>query len=102
MQPERFAYDTTDAVALDRTARRPDGHRQSETRTIEIVVTRSHGEEPIPHAPAARVYSLEVRLPPQAPLRGKSESLGTLVAVFHRPCASARRTPDARGHSFKG
>jgi len=81
MQPERFAHDTTDAIALDGTARHLRGHREPETGATLIVQSRSHTEEPVSHAPAARVYRFEVRLPPQAPLRGKSESLGVRAAV---------------------
>lgn len=70
-QAERFPDNATNAIALDRASGelRPDGHPQ--TGMPLIVEPRSHGEEPVPHAPAARVYSFELRLPPQAPLRGK-------------------------------
>jgi hypothetical protein len=85
VKTEGFAYDTTDAIALDRAAGHLRGHGEAETRTTFIVQTRSHTEEPIPHAPAARIDRFEVRLPPQAPLRGKSESLGMRAAVGQWP-----------------
>jgi hypothetical protein len=91
MHTEGFADDAPDAVALDMPARRFRGDGQAQTRPALIVATRSHGEEPVPHAPAARVYSFEVRLPPQAPLRGKSVSLGMRAAASHGPGASAQR-----------
>ena len=74
MQPEGFAHDAPDAIALDGTARHLRGNGEAETRSTLFVQARSHTEEPVSHAPAARVYRFEVRLPPQAPLRGKSES----------------------------
>lgn len=70
MQPEGLTNDTPNAIALDGAARRPGRNGQPEPRTLLIVQTRSHTEEPIPHAPAARVCRFEVRLPPQAALRG--------------------------------
>ena len=81
MQTEGFPYDTTNAIAFDGTAGHLRRHGKPETRTILIVQTRSHPEEPVSHAPTARVCRLEVRLPPQATLRGKSESLGMHAAV---------------------
>jgi hypothetical protein len=81
MKPEGFADDATNAIALHGTAGHFRGDGKPETGTTFIVLTRSHTEEPIPHAPAARVDRFEVRLPPQAALRGKSESLGMRAAV---------------------
>jgi hypothetical protein len=98
MHAEGFANDAPYAVALDMPACRFRGDGQAQTRPALIVATRSHGEEPVPHTPAARVYSFEVRLPPQAPLRGKSVSLGMRAAANHGPCASAQRF--ARGLFF--
>jgi hypothetical protein len=85
MQAEGLTHDASDAVALDGAARQLRCDRESETWTTLIVQTRSHSEEPVPHAPAARVSRFEVRLPPQAPLRGKSESLGVRAAVGQWP-----------------
>lgn len=85
MQPEGFSHDAPDAIALDCAARELHGHSEPETRTILIVQTRSHTEEPVPHAPAARVNRFEFRLAPQAPLRGKSESLAVRAAFGQWP-----------------
>jgi len=85
MQTEGFPYDPAYAIAFDGAAGQLRCHGEPETGTILIVQTRSHPEEPIPHAPTARVYRFEVRLPPQATLRGKSESLGMRAAVGQRP-----------------
>ncbi len=85
MQAEGFAHDAPDSIALDGSPGHLRGHGKPETRTPLIVQTRSHTEEPVPHAPAARVYRFEVRLPPQAPLRGKSESLRVRAAVGQWP-----------------
>jgi hypothetical protein len=74
VQAKGFAHDAADAIALDGPAREFRRHGHAETRMAFVVLARSHGEEPVPHAPAARVYSFELGLPPQAPLRGKSES----------------------------
>jgi hypothetical protein len=103
MQPEGFAHHAPNSIALNGTAGHLRGDREPETGTTLIVQSRSHTEEPVSHAPAARVHRIEVRLPPQAPLRGKSESLGMRAAVSQWPCASARRSatsgdsPDSRG-----
>ena len=85
MEPEGFAHHAPDAITLDGAARHFRGDRQSETGTTLIVHSRSHTEEPVPHAPAARVCRFEVGLPPQAALRGKSESLGVHAAVGQWP-----------------
>jgi hypothetical protein len=74
MQSKRFAHDASNAIALDGAAGELRSYGHAQTRMPLIVEARSHGEEPVPHAPAARVYSIELRLPPQAPLRGKGES----------------------------
>lgn len=81
MEPERLAHDAPDAIALDGPAGHLRRDREAETRTTFIVQSRSHTEEPVSHAPAARVYRFEIRLPPQAPLGGKSESLGVRAQV---------------------
>ena len=99
MQPERFAHDAPDAIALNGTARHLRGNREPETGTTQIVQSRSHTEEPVSHAPAARVYRFEVRLPPQAPLRGKSESLGMRAAVDQWPSSSRPPLVNERGLS---
>ena len=69
-QAEGFAHDTPNAIAPDGAAGELRRHCHSETRMAFVVRARSHGEEPVPHAPAARVYRFELGLPPQAPLRG--------------------------------
>jgi hypothetical protein len=97
MQPERFAHDAPDAIALNGTARHLRGNCEPETGATLIGQSRSHTEEPVSHAPAARVYRFEVRLPPQAPLRGKSESLGVGAAVSQWPRAFRRRSSVERG-----
>jgi hypothetical protein len=99
MKTERFAYDTADAIALHGTAGHLRCHSESESRPTLIVHTRSHTEEPIPHAPAARVDRFEVRLPPQAALRGKSESLGMRAAVGQWPSSFRPPLGNERGLS---
>lgn len=100
MQPEGFADDTPDAIAHDVTACGLRGHSEPQTWVALIVEANSHTEEPVPHAPAARVDRFEVRLPPQAPLRGKGES-GMRAAVSQRPSSFPPAQP-ARGLSNQG
>ncbi len=69
--------DTTRRIRLRSTGTagelRRHGHAQTRMAFV-IPGAQSRLEEPVPHAPAARVYRFELGLPPQAPLRGKSES----------------------------
>jgi len=84
MQPERLPDYAPNAITLDRATRQLGGDCHAETWVPLIVEACSHAEEPVPHAPAARVNSIELRLPPQAALRGKSESPGWIGARTHR------------------
>jgi hypothetical protein len=100
VQPEGFPNHPANAIALDRATRqlRCDGH--AETRVPLIIEACSHAEEPVPHAPAARVNSIELRLPPQAALRGKSESPGRVAARTHRVRSTPRRSNIWAGEDF--
>jgi hypothetical protein len=74
IQAEGLANDAPNTISFDGPAGQLRRYGHAETRMAFVVLARSHGEEPVPHAPAARMYSFELGLPPQAPLRGKSES----------------------------
>lgn len=73
MQPERFANDPADAVALHAAARGANRDGKTKTRPALVVPEQNHTEKSIAKSPSARVDRFEVRLAAQAPLRGKGK-----------------------------
>lgn len=73
MQPERFANDPADAVALHAAARGANRNGETKTRPALVIPEQNHAEKSIAKSPSARVERFEVRLAAQAPLRGKGK-----------------------------
>jgi hypothetical protein len=80
VQPEGFAHDAADAVALDGIAGRAHGNRHAESRAMLVVAACCHREESVAKTPPARVRSVELRLASQSLVRRKSEPVHSLWA----------------------
>lgn len=81
-QPERLARDPADAVALDRAPR--DLHPDGEAQPRRGPAVRADGETEVPVAEAAAcgIARVEIDLPAQPALRGKSQARGLAAAII--------------------
>jgi len=97
VQPERFPDDAADAVALHGIARGAHGNCHAEASAMLIVAAHCHREESVTKAPAARIRGVELRLPPQTPVRRKCEPVHSRRAEPARGADSAHLRRSVRG-----
>ena len=71
MQPERFADEAANAVALDGAAGCSTATASPRRGPALSFQQRGHAEKSIAEAPSARVGRLEIALAPQAPCAGR-------------------------------
>lgn len=62
MEPERFADDAAEPVALHAAAGGTNRNSKPQTRATLVIQERSHAKESITKPPAVRICRIEVRL----------------------------------------
>ena len=85
VQPEGFTDQAAQAIATDGVAGGLHRHRQSDSRTFELIGTCCKGEICIAEASTARICLFKIDLATQTPLRGKSVALAIGAAVAQVP-----------------
>ena len=69
VNPKGLAYDPADSIAFDRVSGNTNRHGETDSRPLGARGGRN-GKKRVSEPPAPSISSVEVRLTPQAPLRG--------------------------------